>query len=199
MNSLIELQQQQKRHDEQFHRDIFFLSHQERFKHVTFHLGKYVARLARMIKQSETGKPIDEFELRKTLVDAIIMMLNAAEIFNLDLSKLLTPESSRRDSITIAELSQLLRTQYSGKYKWLESGDRKAFVYGLMLDLSDQAGVFHKACDSLDHMEGLSRENVTATLLSLFVVLLLAGEAVGTDYASSIPSRWREIEKSKVL
>ena len=177
----MELQQQQKRHDEQFHRDIFFLSHQERFKHVTFHWGKYVARLARLIKQYDTTKTIDEVELRKTLIDALIIVLNAAEIFNLDLSKLLAPESAKRDNMTLAELSRVLRTKYSGKYHWIENGDKKAFVSGLLLDFSDQAGIFHKACDSLDHMEGLSRENVTAALLSLFVILLLSGEAIGID------------------
>lgn len=198
--SLFELQLGQKKHDEQFHRDIFFLSHQERFKHVAFHFGKYSARIARILKQSEQGKPIDNLAVQRTLIDSSLMILNAAEIFNLDLAKELAPKlGPQSEKASVKETLGLLSKAYSGGYPWLVSQDSKLLVSGLLLELTDRAGIIHKACDSLDHMEGLSRETVTSALLDLFVVVMLAGQAMEIDYETSIPLRWREIERTKVL
>lgn len=127
------------------------------------------------------------------------MILNAAEICKVDLAKALAPDlGTEADGTSLNKILQSISDDYASKYPWLESQDQRRFALG-MLEMTDRAGILHKACDSLDHMEGLSRDTVTAAILDLFVIVVLVGKVTGIDYESNIPMRWQEIERSKVL
>lgn len=138
--------------------------------------------------------------MRRTLIDSTIMTLNAAEIFNLNLAKILNHKFNLSDEKRpIGQLAQAVARKVAPEHPWLESPDEQDFLNGLLLEVTDKAGIIHKACDSLDHMEGISRETVTDAILELFIVYLIAGSALKVDYGRSIPARWKEIEKTRVL
>jgi hypothetical protein len=203
MASLLDLQRKQKSHDESFHRDIYFLSHQERFKHIAYHFGKYTGRIARMLKTLDSADKID-IQLRKTLTDSFIIILNAAEIFGLDLDynvakALGLNKPSRND---VKKLAGLFRESNPAPYPNLvhtNDNDLGKLILNLLLEYADAAQILHKACDSLDHMEGLDREKITSSLVNLLTIVVLAGDSIGLDFEDSVPKRWREIEQSKVL
>jgi len=200
MPSLFNLQVRQKEHDERFHRDIYFLSQQERFKHVAYHYGKYSGRLARAsIGQTKSGRLAVQ-ELERTLIDSAIMTLNAAEIFNLDLEKILRSKYSLTDEKrTVSQLAKAVSRKVAKDYQWLNAPADPDFLNGVLFDVTEKAGIVHKACDSLDHMEGISRDTVTNAIVELLVIYLIAGDALKIDYGKTIPARWKEIETTKVL
>lgn len=153
---------------------------------------------------SEGPEKID-YQLKKTLTDSFIIVLNAAEIFGLDLDldvakSLSLAKSSRTD---VNKLAHLLREKDPNLYPNLAAAKnddkRQNLMLNLLLEYADAAQVLHKACDSLDHMEGIDREKITLSLVNLLAIIVLAGDSMGLDFEVSVPERWREIEKSKVL
>lgn len=200
MVKLIELQKKQKIHDEQYHRDIYFLSHQERFKHMAFHFGKYSGKLAQSIKFMELEKPIpSEYEPQKTLIDSFIVVLNCAEIFSLNLeSELNKKMGTNSNESDMNDLSEILkkRTDFFPK---LHTSNKINLLQNLLVEYTLTAQTWHKACDSLDHMEGINRENITSSLLDLFILIIISGSYLGIDFGVSIPKRWQQIESKKVL
>lgn len=109
------LQRAQYAHDMRNHFDILSLHKTVRLKHYGLHFAKYVGRLARGIDEI---KPVE-----RTLVDAILVCLSAANTLHQDLS--------RESFTTDANWKQVdpLRT------------------------LADAAGRFADACEKIDHME----------------------------------------------
>jgi len=200
MISLHELQLQQRNHDERYHRDIYYLDVRGRLKHTSSHLGKYSARIARLIRESEQGRTFEIPALQRTLVDSMLMMLNAAELFNMDLGLVARQKFNVGGSkLGINELGRLLRPELKTQYAWLSERDPRKSAIGLLLDYTDRAGVIHKACDSIDHFESISREAVMDSIFDEFVIVLLAGLATDINYEKSVPDRWREIERARVL
>ena len=86
--SIWNLQQEQFSHDQRCHRDILYLSYQERFKHIAMHYGKYSGRLAEILKGKSIGISEEEI-IKKTLVDSFIIVLNSAELLQVNLDSLL--------------------------------------------------------------------------------------------------------------
>lgn len=200
MASLFELQLKQRKHDERYHRDIFYLNHQERFEHFAFHLGKYTARLARVEKKMRSGDSRVSYSPEKDFTDSFIMLLNAGEMFNLDYEELLRRKyglQGRRT--TLSSLTNTVKAKKGAEYKWTRATNKQNQLLGILLDIADCSGVIHKACDSLDHMEGLDRKQITETLLDLLVILLLAAQCNDISFEKTVPSRWKEIEKGKIL
>src|ERR1700748_777589 len=76
---LARLQSEQHKHDLRNHFDIISLHKTDRLKHYGLHFAKYVGRLAR---ESAEAKPIE-----RTLVDAFLVSLSAANTLHQDLSK----------------------------------------------------------------------------------------------------------------
>jgi len=190
----------QRKHDENFHRDIFYLSPQERLEHTAFHFGQYSARIARAVKAIQAGRSSEYNQLPKTLTDSFLMILSAGELFNLDL------EASLRKRLKfggktgkLKDLVAETRTKESRHHPWLETRSNEEQLIGLLLDISDISGVLHKACDSLDHIEGLNREEVSNAILDLLVILLLAADLRKVNLAKTAIARWKEIERVRIL
>src|SRR5205823_4710500 len=78
-DELQRMQREQFRHDERNHKDILCLPKPDRLKHYGLHYAKYVGRLARGSAEGKTDE--------KTLVDAILVALSAANTLLQDLSK----------------------------------------------------------------------------------------------------------------
>ena len=100
---------------------------------------------------------------------------------------------------SLSEITRAIEEKESSNHPWTTEKDWRSSILGFFLEITDKAGVIHKACDSLDHMEGISGDAITVVIVQLFVVLLLAGKKFGVNYEEAVPARWREIEQTKVL
>lgn len=77
-----ELQLEQFKHDEMYHREIARLGTQDRLKHMALHFAKYAGNVA------EAGE--DENALRKAVTDTFIIAMSTANILNVRLSDALS-------------------------------------------------------------------------------------------------------------
>jgi hypothetical protein len=114
-SEMAKLQQAQYAHDMRNHFDILSLHKNDRLKHYGLHFAKYVGRLAR---ETSEAKPVE-----RTLVDAALVSLSAANTLHQDLSK----EKFERE-LNQAQIDPL-RT------------------------FADAAGRFADACEKIDHLE----------------------------------------------
>jgi hypothetical protein len=109
------LQRTQYAHDMRNHFDILSLHKADRLKHYGLHFAKYVGRLAR---ESADPKPAE-----RTLVDAMLVGLSAANTLHQDLSK--------EDFGTSRSLDQV----------------------DPLRGFADASGRFADACEKIDHLE----------------------------------------------
>jgi hypothetical protein len=80
LGDLARLQCEQHSHDMRNHFDIISLHKTDRLKHYGLHFAKYVGRLAR---EAAEAKPVE-----RTLVDALLVSLSAANTLHQDLGAL---------------------------------------------------------------------------------------------------------------
>lgn len=109
------LQRTQYAHDMRNHFDILSLHKNNRLKHYGLHFAKYVGRLAR---GSDESKGVE-----RTLIDAILVSLSAANTLHQDLSK---------ENVVLAQSSKQVDP---------------------LRILADASGRFADACEKIDHME----------------------------------------------
>ena len=114
-DELASLQRAQYAHDMRNHFDILSLHKNDRLKHYGLHFAKYVGRLARDIGEA---KPVE-----RTLVDAALVSLSAANTLHQDLSR--------------ENFSQ----------------DFSASQIDPLRPLADATGRFADACEKIDHLE----------------------------------------------
>jgi len=114
-SEMANLQRAQYAHDMRNHFDILSLHKNDRLKHYGLHFAKYVGRLAR---ESVEPKPVE-----RTLVDAVLVSLSAANTLHQDLSRETFAAEARPKQV------DPLRT------------------------LADACGRFADACEKIDHME----------------------------------------------
>lgn len=113
--TLLRWQQEQFQHDRRNHTDIICLSRMDRLKHYGLHYAKYAGRVA--LNRD------DDVVMQRTVVDALLVMLSAANVL-----------SQRLDRDFCQEADQQFR-------------------YGLLEDITDAAGRFCDACEKIDHFE----------------------------------------------
>ncbi len=114
-HEMANLQRAQYAHDMRNHFDILSLHKNDRLKHYGLHFAKYVGRLARDLDEP---KPTE-----RTIVDAALVCLSAANTLHQDLSKEVLSTGSVTTQI------DPLRT------------------------FADAAGRFADACEKIDHLE----------------------------------------------
>jgi hypothetical protein len=85
--NLEEIQLDQFKHDETYHREIARLSTQDRLKHMALHFAKYSGNLA------EAGE--DHGAVQKALTDTFIIAVSTTNILNVRLSDALAEVSAR--------------------------------------------------------------------------------------------------------
>lgn len=71
---LLRLQQEQFRHDQRNHSDIWCLPKPDRLKHYGLHFAKYVGRVARGADETKT--------VERTIVDTALVCLSAANVLH---------------------------------------------------------------------------------------------------------------------
>jgi hypothetical protein len=179
LQSLVELLQGQRQHDERAHRDVYYLSYPRRLTHLTLHLSKYAARL---------GVPaVNPSVLSRTLVDTFIIALSAAELLRLDIAGSLRAKGIEPDRCSsIMEVGNQLASHYPMS---------EAVIDWCFRQLATQAGHIAKALESLDHLEALEyRAMMERSVNEVLAMSLVAAARLKLDLAELVPKRWAEFE-----
>lgn len=181
-NQLEEMQWKQLRHDENYHKEIWLLTVQQRITHMTLHLSKYGSKIIRAAFSEDSDT------LKKIAIDALIIVFSSANIFNAILPKLALSEEEL-DEKNITSLAQRIFNKYNFK-----NIDPKVF---LALDILDCTGKLCKTVESLDHLEIVNyRESILENLSTLFSTLLALCYSAGEmDIADHIQNRLYSVEQ----
>jgi len=194
MGRLITLQNEQFKHDEDYHRDILYLTYQDRFKHDALHYGKYSGRFAELLLLNSPNEKIKSV-VKKTLVDAFIIVLHSAEQLHVNLEEYFKEKLEIDRDLSIGELTEILKETSPDIYSLLNSQNEKEKLLNLMLKITIIGGRMQKAAEELDHMVGIPSEQIHADLGNLLVILLIAGSIWGIDYEKDVRNRWEDIAK----
>jgi hypothetical protein len=174
---LLELQWQQLRHDELYHREIARLTVGDRMKHMALHLAKYVGHFAELDAQMNNDR-----QVLQNLVDVYIISMSSANTVNLDLGRALHPTYG--EVASLLELGQrLIRTRD-------RAGNAQDFTHELAIGV----GRLAKACESLDHVEAFPfREGMQAAVLTIFETVVAETARRRIDLASASNARLDEV------
>lgn len=194
MITLYELQEKQVEHDQNFHRDIFFLNYQDRFKHMVMHYGKYSGRFAKLLNEKHTPEEITN-EVKRTLVDCFIIVLSCADLLHLNLEKKLKEKYSIEKNLSIKDLAERAKESSSELFTLLAIDDERERVLNLMLEFTNISGFMLKVAEDLDHMVGFQRETIRDQTMNILNILLIASLIWGVDFEEEIPKRWDILEK----
>ncbi|NKJ92834.1 hypothetical protein GFM14_14710 [Rhizobium leguminosarum bv. viciae] len=170
---IYDLQLEQLRHDETFHKDVVILSLADRVKHMALHNGKYVAYF---FEASGTER------FAAVLTDAFIITLATANTLNQDLGKAVGEEWA-----TISRLGEVPLPQPEG---------HDAFIRAYAI----AAGSLAKACESWDHLEMAPFNTMMReSNLSLFKLVVGYSAALKIDIVESYRARLRFIERRSIF
>lgn len=170
---IYELQLEQLKHDENFHKDVVILPLAERVKHMALHNGKYVAYFF---------EAADAKRFAAVLTDAFIITLATANTLNQDLGKALDEEWA-----PIAGLLEVPPPQPEG---------RDAFIRAYAIS----AGSLAKACESWDHLEMAPFNTMMReSNLSLFKLVVGYAAALKLDIVENYRDRLRFIEQRSIF
>jgi len=196
--TLFDLQEQQLEHDMKCHRDIFFLSHQERFKHIALHYGKYSKRLADLVLNPRNSSKAEEI-VTKTLVDTMIMILNSGELLQINFENEICSKLKIDEHLFIEKIPILLRKIDSSLYKFLSEGDTQQLIINLMLEMVSISGFMQKSAEELDHLMGMPREQIKHQTFEFLCLMIIAGSVWNVNFQSELEKRWKEIEQKVIL
>ncbi|NKL54504.1 hypothetical protein [Rhizobium leguminosarum] len=180
---IYDLQVEQLKHDELFHKDVVIMSLPDRVKHMALHNAKYIGYFIEAIDRSE----VKRFEA--VLTDAFIITLATANTLNQDLGQSVA-ETGVSDG--------WLAAPAKGRASQIDhqAADPFAFVKAYACE----AGGLAKVCESWDHLEDvpflkLMRER------NLGLFKLVTGEATlrQLDLESMYLARLRVIEKRTIF
>jgi len=194
MGRLITLQNEQFKHDQDYHRDILYMSHQERFKHDALHYGKYSGRLAQLLVEQSSSDRIRNV-VKKTLVDTFIIILHSAEMLHMELESFLKNKLEIDRNLSVTELTEILKENSPDLYATLNVTNEKDKILNLMLKLTIIGGSMQKAAEELDHMVGIPGEDIRNWTCDLLIIMLLAGSVWSVDYERDVHNRWDDIAK----
>lgn len=181
-------QSAQRDHDMMYHRDIFFMDHADRFKHVLLHYGKYSRRIASLITEEPENVWQPRIDMQSTLVDSFIMTLNLLEIFNIHFKD---AEGSLSDT------EDIIAKKQPELYKHLSEEDSKM---RFLLQYVKIYGYLAKVAEELDHMlMEINRKQVEEEIIKMVKLHLLAGKIWQVNYWERIPYRWKEIEEKRIV
>lgn len=181
-NDLRQLINEQRQHDEQAHRDVYFLDSRSRMSHLVHHFSKYAGRLS--------GESTSPDVLTRTIVDAFIVGLSAAELLRIDIGTALTADLDPEPS-TIQQLAAVGAPERLGQLGVAE---------WLFRQLAGSAGLAAKAVESLDHLEQFDyRGQLNLTVNRILMACVVASGGIDIDLAKAVRQRWRFLESLIVV
>lgn len=180
---LYELMSSQRRHDEYYHRDVYFLPPYLRMHHLVLHFSKYAGRLYEREIQS-----LKDSELIRTLTDTFIIALSASELFQI--SPAFVSQEMQYDKMFPLSFSRSIESH--------SNTDNTVEIFrGNLVILT---GRMAKGCESLDHLEGFNYRMVFSESIQAIILLcLLMASLMEQDIAGLVEKRWLEIENARVL
>ncbi len=177
---LFQLQLEQLRHDERYHRDIWVLSLDRRLIHMAMHFAKYTGWLARIVRDG------DHESLKQTITDAFIIGLSSANMLNIDVRSQIT-ECNQRTARTLSDLGKEICENSNTDFSDLPL---------LLVTMAIETGSMAKSCESLDHVEAhASRAGASEAVVALIRIALAAAHANEIDLSISCKHRLQEVEK----
>lgn len=181
--ALRNLQVRQREHDIRAHQDVYYLPYPNRIKHLTFHVAKYSGRLAQ--------KSISDVEFARTLVDAFIIALSAADVLRIDLSEALN------NQVKVDQHSNLIDFGLAHRDKNSKADGLQDWYFRRIASV---AGYMAKACESLDHMEPIPyREVLSEAVTELCLVTIIAAAIRSIDLVTATGERWEIIEAQRIF
>lgn len=173
-----ELQADQRERYTCINDDISRLPYPERISHLTHHLASCAAELA---------IASDPSELIVTIVDVFIISLSAADILEIELSRVVIDWGEEiAQAPSLFDLGMVvLKSEWRGDFRQ----DR------YFLHLLTVVGRMAAACMALDHCEPINyKESLSDAIFALFRDTLMASAALSIELPSSCRERWRRTD-----
>lgn len=168
-----QLQLEQLRHDESFHKDVVLLPLAERVKHMALHNGKYVAYFF---------EAADAERFAAVLTDAFIITLATANTINQDLGKAVAGDWEAIDGMAEAPVPN--------------PEGQDAFIRSYAI----AAGLLAKACESWDHLEMAPFNTMMReSNLALFKLVVGYAASMKLDLVDHYRKRLRFIERRSIF
>lgn len=185
-SELAQLQDRQWEHDRDYHHDVHCLSKLDRLNHYVHHYSKYVGRLAHEY-DGERQREV----LTKTIADASIVTLAAANTLDLDLQTDL--EETFGDSYeTIEEWTEVVDNTDSD----LDVADTREW---LLSRLAIPTGNMADGLESLDHLESVTISEIfDEALVEVLSFLMVASHQINENINALIEERWDTIEEQVI-
>lgn len=172
---LFELQVEQHKHDENYHREIARLSLHQRLNHMALHFAKYTGKIAATNNTTT---------LRHIYVDTLIIALSSANILNVELWELL--ETDEREYPGLLAFGRALALTVP------PCSDQTA----LIAQTAVATGKIAAACEKIDHLEEISfRTEIKAGVAMLSTIALAYLAQQGCDPAISVRQRLGEVKQ----
>lgn len=157
------LEFKQLKHDENYHKDVWVLSTQDKARHMAAHIGKYSGQVLEAIRIRE-----NEETIKKKIVDSLIINLSYANIFLSLISKQKFIKD-HLDSVNFDEFIHSIGKEYIHQKNY---DDKENINLELAMDFCILAGKILKTVESMDHMEiHPYRESYNEYASSIFKIL----------------------------
>ena len=175
-SQLFELQVEQHRHDETYHREIARLTVHHRLNHMALHFAKYAGKVA---------AAADVDQMTAVYVDVLIIALSTANILNEELWELI--ESEKKDFPNLSAWAT----------NWvIRSGIHVYDTVILLTETVRAAGRMAAACEKIDHLEDVPfRMETKASVgrLSALSIAFLVSQDI--DPISAVHERLHSVKK----
>jgi hypothetical protein len=176
---LFEMQVEQFKHDELYHREIARLTVKERLTHMALHFAKYVGYLSHIDSDDR---------LNRVIVDTFIIALSSANTLNFKVAERLPVNAA--DFSSLRELGSALEN----------SGTSGRDSTSMLRALARPVGHMAKACEAMDHIEAFPfREEISAAVVEIFSFALVAASQSEIDIVNETRSRLRKVKEKSIF
>ena len=179
-HELLQLQIEQFKHDEVYHREIARLTVQHRLNHYALHFAKYVGRLAVCYDGA------DRQQLCLTVVDSFIISLATANSLNLEIASCLD-ECQPEMQPDLSDLAAVL---------WRHGNSSELSVPEMIRAFALPVGLMAKACEAVDHLEGIPfRQTVREALVEIVKTTIAFSHPLEIELPTATRDRLRGVKE----
>ncbi len=175
-SQLLELQVEQHKHDETYHREIARLSLHQRLNHMALHFAKYTGKIASADNSAA---------LAAVCVDVLIIALSTANIVNVELYDLL--EKDGRDFPGLLPFARSLAGSMQGEI---------SNPHALLQATAIASGRMAAACEKIDHLEEIPfRAEIRDCIARLSSIALASLASKAVEPMQAVDQRLTSVKK----